>query len=104
MESGSTSTAHLNIRCSGALSCLRTWCSAGSHSAKNRCKFMRDGDSISICMRSTLATRATVVGTGGYSATVSAPGKVAVNSAAACRKPRAASAVCASARSMAMWE
>ena len=62
-DSGSTST---NQRTSG-LCCgwLRTQCNQGCQACKNLCKARRSWVSISICARSTLATRCTAMGMGG---------------------------------------
>ena len=76
---------------------------AGSQAPSMRCSATRDGDSRSICMRSTSATRATGGGTGGYRLTAPACGMAAAASDAAVRKSSAASAVRASARSKARW-
>lgn len=61
IPSGSTSTAQRISPLCAARSAYRR----GSHCASSRCSAAREGDSTSICMRSTSATRATGGGTAG---------------------------------------
>ena len=61
MAKGSMSTAHRNK----PLCWARRLCRPGSQSASMRCKATREGDSTSICMRSTSASLDTCGGTTG---------------------------------------